>query len=101
VDDTTLEEYLELVLDRTVGSGVAEQVKAFQDGMSAGRPMTSATRVPPADDAGFSLIYPIRDMRIFSPEELVLLFGNADEDWSSESEPFSARTGWSHNRCFI
>ena len=35
---------------------------------------------------GFSLIYPIRDMRIFSPEELVLLFGNADEDWSPESE---------------
>jgi hypothetical protein len=36
--------------------------------------------------AGFSLIFSIQDMRIFSPEELGLLFGNAEEDWSRESE---------------
>jgi hypothetical protein len=34
VDDHNLEEYLELVLDRTLGSGIARQAKAFQDGES-------------------------------------------------------------------
>ena len=34
MDDSNLEEYLELVLDKTLGSGVTEQVKAFQSGMS-------------------------------------------------------------------
>jgi E3 ubiquitin-protein ligase TRIP12 len=38
VDDHNLEEYLELVLDMTLGSGVARQVKAFQDGESYGPP---------------------------------------------------------------
>lgn len=32
VDDSNLEEYLEKVLDMTLGSGVTQQVKAFQDG---------------------------------------------------------------------
>lgn len=32
VDDSNLEEYLELVLDKTLGSGVMPQVKAFQQG---------------------------------------------------------------------
>jgi E3 ubiquitin-protein ligase TRIP12 len=32
------------------------------------------------------MIFPIKDMRIFAPEELGLLIGNADEDWSRESE---------------
>ncbi|KAK8858675.1 hypothetical protein IAR55_002904 [Kwoniella newhampshirensis] len=65
VDDSNLEEYLEKVLDFTLGSGVAAQVKAFQE--------------------GFSMIFSIRDMQIFSPEELGLLFGNAEEDWSRET----------------
>ncbi|WVR06423.1 hypothetical protein IAU60_003454 [Kwoniella sp. DSM 27419] len=65
VDDSNLEEYLERVLEMTLGSGVAQQVKAFQ--------------------AGFSMVFPIQDMRIFSPDELGLLFGNADEDWSRET----------------
>ena len=34
---------------------------------------------------GFSTIMPIDDLRIFSPEEIGLLIGNADEDWSKES----------------
>lgn len=32
------------------------------------------------------MIFPIQDMQIFSSEELGLLFGNADEDWSKDSE---------------
>ena len=64
--DQNLEEYLDLVLDMTLGSGIARQVKAFQD--------------------GFSTIIPIDDIKIFSPEELGLLIGNTDEDWSKESE---------------
>jgi len=38
-----------------------------------------------ADVTGFSTIMPIDDLRIFSPEEIGLLIGNADEDWSKES----------------
>lgn len=50
----------------TLGSGIASQVKAFQ--------------------TGFSAIIPIDDLKIFSPEEVGLLIGNTDEDWSRESE---------------
>lgn len=66
VDDHNLEEYINLVLEMTLGSAVARQVKAFQD--------------------GFSEIISIHDIKIFSPEELGLLIGNTDEDWSRESE---------------
>jgi len=66
VDDSNLEEYLELVLDKTLGSGVQPMVKAFQE--------------------GFSMIFPIQHLEIFSPEEVGLLCGNVDEDWSRESE---------------
>lgn len=69
VDDHNLEEYLEKVLDMTLGSGIARQVKAFQE--------------------GFSTLFSVEDMKIFSPKELGLLFGNAEEDWSRESESVS------------
>ncbi|WVQ72803.1 hypothetical protein IAR50_002363 [Cryptococcus sp. DSM 104548] len=65
VDDGNLDEYLELVLDWTLGSGVSQQVKAFQE--------------------GFSGIFPIKSLKIFSLEELQLVFGNAEEDWSRET----------------
>ena len=35
---------------------------------------------------GFSKVFPVDDLKIFSPEELVMMFGNADEDWSIESK---------------
>ena len=35
---------------------------------------------------GFSRIFPIKELSIFSPEEMGLLFGNPEEDWSRESE---------------
>lgn len=66
VDDSNLEEYLDRVLEMTLGEGIDKQVKAFKD--------------------GFSMIFSVDDMKIFSPDELGLLFGNADEDWSKESK---------------
>lgn len=81
VDDSNLEEYLERVLDMTLGSGIAAQVTAFQEGAcedsSGGE---KKLKVKP----GFSMIFPVRNLRIFPPEELGLLFGNAKEDWSRE-----------------
>jgi hypothetical protein len=35
---------------------------------------------------GFSRVLSVRDLALFAPEELILLFGNAEEDWSRESE---------------
>lgn len=61
-----MHEYIEEVLDAIIGKGIAIQVKAFRE--------------------GFSKVFPILDLRAFSSDELVMLFGNADEDWSSESE---------------
>lgn len=66
VDNSNLEEYIDLVLEHTLGEGVRQQAEAFKE--------------------GFSMIFSIKDMRIFAPEELGLLLGNADEDWSKESE---------------
>ena len=34
MDDSNLEEYLTLVLDMTLGSGIARQIKSLQDGQS-------------------------------------------------------------------
>jgi E3 ubiquitin-protein ligase TRIP12 len=70
VDNANLEEYIELVLEHTLGTGIKRQAEAFKE--------------------GFSMIFSIKDMRIFAPEELGLLLGNADEDWSRESESFVA-----------
>jgi E3 ubiquitin-protein ligase TRIP12 len=53
------------VLDWTLVKGVKAQVEAFR--------------------AGFSTIFPVGDLRAFSPHELVVLFGSADEDWSAET----------------
>lgn len=38
-------------------------------------------------NTGFSTIFSVQDLRIFPPEELGLLFGNAEEDWSREGKP--------------
>ena len=58
-------EYIADVLDAIIGKGIAIQVKAFRE--------------------GFSKVFPITDLRAFSADELVMLFGNSDEDWSTES----------------
>ena len=49
----------------TLVKGTAAQVQAFR--------------------AGFSTIFPVRDLLAFSPDELVILFGSAEEDWGADS----------------
>ncbi|ODV95208.1 hypothetical protein PACTADRAFT_42344 [Pachysolen tannophilus NRRL Y-2460] len=65
VNSSNLEEFIDKVIDLTIGSGVRCQIHAFVD--------------------GFSKVFPYSSMSIFSPEELVTLFGNGAEDWSYET----------------
>ena len=58
--------YLEKVIDVTLGSGVRRQVDAFR--------------------SGFSSVFPYSALSAFTPDELVNLFGRAEEDWSIESK---------------
>lgn len=58
-------QYVDSVLDFTLGSGVKRQISAFS--------------------AGFSEVFPYSALRAFTPDELVMLFGRNDEDWSLES----------------
>ncbi|ESZ96736.1 HECT-domain-containing protein [Sclerotinia borealis F-4128] len=57
--------YLEKVIDMTLGSGVQRQVDAFR--------------------AGFTQVFPYSALRTFTPDELVMLFGRIEEDWSLET----------------
>ncbi|KAJ8062832.1 hypothetical protein OCU04_008088 [Sclerotinia nivalis] len=57
--------YLEKVIDMTLGSGVQRQVDAFR--------------------AGFTQVFPYSALRAFTPDELVMLFGRIEEDWSLET----------------
>jgi E3 ubiquitin-protein ligase TRIP12 len=66
VTSENVDEYVEEVLDAILGRGVLPLAKAFRD--------------------GFSKVFPINDLRTFSVDELVMLFGNGDEDWSIESK---------------
>jgi E3 ubiquitin-protein ligase TRIP12 len=60
-----VEQYVERVIDMTLGSGVRRQVDAFR--------------------TGFSQVFPYSALRAFTPSELVMLFGQAEEDWSIET----------------
>jgi E3 ubiquitin-protein ligase TRIP12 len=60
-----VDEYIQGVLDAILGKGSQAQAKAFRE--------------------GFSKVFPITDLQAFSADELVMLFGNSDEDWSAES----------------
>lgn len=59
-------EYVDRVIDLTLGSGVKRQAEAFR--------------------AGFSQVFPYSALRAFTPDELVMLFGRVEEDWSLESK---------------
>ena len=61
-----LDVYIKKVIDYTLGAGVQRQVDAFR--------------------AGFSLVFPYSALRSFTPDELVMLFGRSEEDWSLESK---------------
>ncbi|KAF3907884.1 hypothetical protein ABW21_db0200826 [Orbilia brochopaga] len=58
-------EYVDKVIDLTLGSGVQRQVDAFR--------------------AGFSQVFPYAALRAFTPDELVMMFGRVQEDWSLEA----------------
>lgn len=58
--------YVDRVVDMTLGSGVRRQVDAFRK--------------------GFSQVFPYKALRAFTPNELVMLFGRAEEDWTIESK---------------
>ncbi|KAH6679452.1 hypothetical protein B0J14DRAFT_580793 [Halenospora varia] len=60
-----VELYLEKVIDMTLGSGVQRQVDAFR--------------------AGFTQVFPYSALSAFTPDELVMLFGRIEEDWSLET----------------
>ena len=58
--------YIEKVIQFTLGKGVYRQIDAFR--------------------AGFSQVFPYSALKAFTPDELVMLFGSNDEDWTIESE---------------
>jgi len=64
IDNVAL--YIAGVVDYTTGRGVQKQIEAFRE--------------------GFSQVFPYSALRAFTPEELVMLFGTTDEDWSIESK---------------
>lgn len=70
-------QYVEKVLDMTLGGGVQKQVDAFR--------------------AGFSQVFPYSALRAFTSDELVMLFGRTDEDWSLETLMDSIKADHGYN----
>ncbi|GBE89625.1 hypothetical protein SCP_1602880 [Sparassis crispa] len=60
-----VDQYIQDVIDAIIGKGAQLQAKAFRE--------------------GFSKVFPITDLQAFTADELVMLFGNGDEDWSLET----------------
>ncbi|KAI7870841.1 hypothetical protein BDF14DRAFT_1770296 [Spinellus fusiger] len=59
---SNVEEYIELLKDALVGSGISQQLVAFRK--------------------GFNGLFAIDDLKVLTYQELVALFGKASEDWS-------------------
>lgn len=57
--------YVDRVLDMTIGAGVLKQIEAFK--------------------SGFSQVFSYSSLRAFTPDELIMLFGRVEEDWSLET----------------
>ncbi|KAK4945791.1 Ubiquitin fusion degradation protein 4 [Elasticomyces elasticus] len=60
-----VQHYIEQVLDMSLGRGVRTQIESFQ--------------------AGFSQVFSYATLKAFTPDELVMLFGRVEEDWSIET----------------
>src|SRR5271163_3428128 len=60
-----VEEYVDLVVDFTIGRGIRRQIGEFKK--------------------GFSSVFPYEALCAFTADELVMLFGKSDEDWTYES----------------
>jgi E3 ubiquitin-protein ligase TRIP12 len=65
VTNADVDEYIDLVVDWVVNRGVKDQIENFV--------------------IGFTEVFPYYSMLIFSPYELVQLFGQSAEDWSYET----------------
>jgi len=66
VTSDNVDEYIASVVNVVIGKGVQAQAQALRE--------------------GFSKVFPIKDLAKFTVDELVMLFGNSDEDWSEESK---------------
>jgi E3 ubiquitin-protein ligase TRIP12 len=60
-----VDEYVDLVVDFTIGKGIRRQIEAFK--------------------TGFSGVFPYEALCAFTADELVMLFGKSEEDWSYDS----------------
>ncbi|KAF2848624.1 hypothetical protein T440DRAFT_556460 [Plenodomus tracheiphilus IPT5] len=69
--------YVDKVIDFTLGSGVQRQADAFR--------------------AGFTEVFPYSALKAFTPDELVMLFGRTDEDWSLETLMDSIKADHGYN----
>ncbi|KAB2580967.1 HECT domain-containing protein [Lasiodiplodia theobromae] len=69
--------YVDKVLDITLGSGVQKQVDAFR--------------------TGFSQVFPYSALRAFTSDELVMLFGRTEEDWTLETLMDSIKADHGYN----
>ena len=75
VTSSNVDQYIHEVLDGILGKGAQQQAKAFRE--------------------GFSKVFPITDLQTFTTDELVMLFGDSEEDWSIESVfQISIHCGW-------
>lgn len=76
VTSENVDDYVHDILDAIIGKGTQLQAKAFRE--------------------GFSKVFPITDLQAFTTDELAMLFGNAEEDWSIEtlSEALKADHGF-------
>ncbi|GAB7363476.1 hypothetical protein MBLNU230_g3748t1 [Neophaeotheca triangularis] len=70
-------DYIKAVIDFTLGKGVQRQVDAFR--------------------AGFSTVFPYSALRAFTPDELVMIFGRTQEDWSLETLMDSIKADHGYN----
>ncbi|KAK3673995.1 Ubiquitin fusion degradation protein 4 [Recurvomyces mirabilis] len=69
--------YISKVVEFTLGSGVQRQSDAFR--------------------AGFSQVFPYSALKAFTPDELVMLFGRVEEDWSLETLMDSIKADHGYN----
>ncbi|KAG9246910.1 E3 ubiquitin-protein ligase UPL3 [Calycina marina] len=69
--------YLEKVIGMTLGSGVQTQIDAFR--------------------MGFTQVFPYSALSAFTPEELFMLFGRIEEDWSLETLMDSIKADHGYN----
>jgi E3 ubiquitin-protein ligase TRIP12 len=70
-------EYIDRVIDLTIGIGVEKQVEEFR--------------------SGFSSVFPYGALQAFTPSELVMLFGRNEEDWSLETLMDSIKADHGYN----